>query len=255
MYGRKLPFCIAMAAFVILVIPCAVAKNITTILIVRFFGAIAGSAMIANAPGSVSDIATDKYRALAFSLWSIGPMNGPVCGPLIGGYVTEYLGWRWTNWIVVILGGVGFGMMCLIKETYAPALLRRKAARLRKESADGRYWCRYDEKKSFWPLLKLNLTRPFVMAVKEPIWYVRSLFVEISCRPFAIFVFLLSKIDIYGLAHPFHCLSKHARSNSHSVKECCTALDPPTLFFPSSLSIHLHLIYSLPYSQYLYTHI
>jgi MFS family permease len=30
-------------------------------------------------------------------------MNGPVTGPLIGGFVYEYLGWRWTNWIVVIL--------------------------------------------------------------------------------------------------------------------------------------------------------
>jgi len=37
-----------------------------------------GAAMISNAPGTVSDIVTEKYRALAFSIWSIGPMNGPV---------------------------------------------------------------------------------------------------------------------------------------------------------------------------------
>jgi hypothetical protein len=34
--------------------------------------------MIANAPGTVSDIVTEEYRALAFSIWSIGPMNGYV---------------------------------------------------------------------------------------------------------------------------------------------------------------------------------
>jgi MFS family permease len=59
--------------------------------------------MIANAPGTVSDISDEAHRALAFSIWSIGPMNGPVTGPLIGGFVYEYLGWRWTNWLVVIL--------------------------------------------------------------------------------------------------------------------------------------------------------
>ncbi len=62
-----------------------------------------GAAMIANAPGTVSDISDEAHRALAFSIWSIGPMNGPVTGPLIGGFVYEYLGWRWTNWLVVIL--------------------------------------------------------------------------------------------------------------------------------------------------------
>lgn len=36
--------------------------------------------MIANSPGTVADITNETYRALAFSIWSIGPMNGPVTG-------------------------------------------------------------------------------------------------------------------------------------------------------------------------------
>ena len=104
--------------------------------------------MIANAPGSVSDIVTDEYRALAFSIWSIGPMNGPVTGPLIGGFVAEYLGWRWTNYLVMILAGVGWLAMSSIKETYAPVILQRKAAKMRKETGDDRWWCRYDQKMS-----------------------------------------------------------------------------------------------------------
>lgn len=110
--------------------------------------ACAGAAMISNAPGTVADIVTEEYRALAFSIWSIGPMNGPVTGPLIGGFAAQYLGWRWTNWLVMIFGGVGWIMCSLIKETYGPTLLKRKAAKLRKETGDDRWWCRYDEKKS-----------------------------------------------------------------------------------------------------------
>lgn len=91
-------------------------------------------------------------------------------GPLIGGFVYQYLGWRWTNWIVLICAGVSTVFLVLMKETYAPAILRKLAAKRRKETDDDRWWCRYDEKSELWPLLKVNLSRPFVMAVTEPIW-------------------------------------------------------------------------------------
>jgi len=93
MYGRRPIYIVALALFVISVIPCAVAKNIETILIFRFIGAFCAAAMISNAPGTVNDIVDEEYRALAFSIWSIGPMNGPVIGPVVGGFVYEYLGW------------------------------------------------------------------------------------------------------------------------------------------------------------------
>jgi hypothetical protein len=67
MYGVYL---IAVACFTILIIPCALSNNLAQILVMRFFGAIAGAAMISNAPGTVSDISNDEYRALAFSIWS-----------------------------------------------------------------------------------------------------------------------------------------------------------------------------------------
>ena len=168
-YGRKPVYAIAMFFFVIFIIPAATAQSMTTIIVVRFFGAVAGSAMIANAPGTVGDIISDKYRATAFSIWSIGPMNGPVFGPVIGGFVTEYKGWRWACWVVMIAAGAALVMMIALKETYAPRLLQKKAARLRKERGDERYWSRYDVKVGFLELMKVNLSRPFVMAVKEPI--------------------------------------------------------------------------------------
>ncbi|KAF2249790.1 MFS general substrate transporter, partial [Trematosphaeria pertusa] len=169
MYGRRPVYLIAVFMFTVLIIPCALAKNLETILVVRFFGAIAGSAMISNAPGTVADIVSDDYRALAFSVWSIGPMNGPVVGPVIGGFVFQYLGWRWTNWVVMIGSGLSWFMVALIGETYAPALLRAKSAKKRKETGDDRWYSRYDDKKKFFPMLKENLVRPLEMSVKEPI--------------------------------------------------------------------------------------
>ncbi|KAF2871479.1 major facilitator superfamily domain-containing protein [Massariosphaeria phaeospora] len=169
MYGRRPVYLIAVFMFTVLIIPCGLANNLPGILITRFFGAIAGSAMIANAPGTVSDIVSEDYRALAFSIWSLGPMNGPVVGPVIGGFVFQYMGWRWTNWVVMIGAGVSWCMVFIIKETYAPAILRAKATKKRAQSGDERWYSRYDDQKDFWPLLKENLIRPLQMSVQEPI--------------------------------------------------------------------------------------
>ena len=70
----------------------------------------------------------------------------------------------------MIAAGASFAMIALVGETYAPAILRKRASKKRKETDDPRWWSRYDEKSAFWPLLKINLSRPFIMAVTEPIW-------------------------------------------------------------------------------------
>ncbi|KAI9670479.1 MAG: hypothetical protein M1817_004346 [Caeruleum heppii] len=168
-YGRRPVYIGSMVVFTIFVLPCALAKSLQEVLILRFLGALAGSVMIANAPGSLSDIVDDEHRALAFSLWSIAPMNGPVSGPIIGGFVTQDLGWRWTNWLVLIFAGVALAFVAFIPETYSPTILRKKARRIRKKTGEDFWWSRYDQKMKLWPLLRVNLSRPFVMSVTEPI--------------------------------------------------------------------------------------
>lgn len=134
--------------------------------------ALFGAALVANSAGTVVDISTEETRALVLSLWSIAPLNGPVTGPVIGGFVYQYLGWRWDSWLILILSGAATVCMVFTKETYAPVLLKAKAARLRKETGDDLWWTRYDLNISPLALIKLNLTRPFVLFVTEPIlWF------------------------------------------------------------------------------------
>ena len=118
------------------------------------------------------DISQPDFLALAMSLWGVAPLNGPVTGPIIGGFVYQYLGWRWENWIAMILGAVALALMLTLRETYAPAILKRKAARIRKEMDDPRWWCQYDQKVSSLQMLKVNLSRPFILFATEPIlWF------------------------------------------------------------------------------------
>ncbi|KAI2627833.1 polyamine transporter 3 [Hypoxylon sp. NC1633] len=172
LYGRRPVYIICMVVFTLLIIPCCLATSLAEIIVVRFFGAMFGAVMIVNSAGTVVDISTEEYRGLVLSLWSIAPLNGPVTGPVIGGFVYQYLGWRWANWLALILAGVGTLCMTTPKETYAPIILQQKAARLRKETNDERWWCRYDMKLSKMALIKINLIRPFTFSFTEPIlWF------------------------------------------------------------------------------------
>lgn len=98
---------------------------------------------------------------------------------MVGGFIYEYLGWRWTNWVVMISAGVALIMLLSFPETYAPAIMRAKAEKRRKEVDDDRWWSRYDERKKFWPLLKVNLSRPFVMTLTEPICIFWDIYIAI----------------------------------------------------------------------------
>lgn len=106
-------------------------------------------------------------------------LPGPVFGPIIGGFVTQYANWRWANWLICIWGGVACLIMASLKETYAPALLQQKAKKIRKQEGENKYWSRYDVRVGFVELMKVNLSRPFVMAVKEPICVFFNLYIGI----------------------------------------------------------------------------
>lgn len=179
LFGRQKVYLVCLLCWAVLVVPSGVAKNFETILISRYFCAFFGAVMIANSPGTVVDLAHPDYLAFTLSMWSIAPMNAPSTGGIIGGFVFQFLGWRWSNWIILIGGGAAICMMATCKETYGPVILRRKAARLRKETDDPRWWCQYDSRSSTWSVLKTNLSRPFILAATEPILWFMNIWVSL----------------------------------------------------------------------------
>ncbi|KAJ6020573.1 hypothetical protein N7540_006077 [Penicillium herquei] len=180
MYGRRPIYFVSLGFFTVLTIPVALARNIETILICRFFSAFFGSAMMSNSPGSVNDVISEDHRPMAFGFWSIGPANGPVLGSIIGGFVYQYLGWRWTNWIIVIMGGLAFFLLAFIKETYTPLLLRKRAQKRRQDTNDSRWWSSHDNHLPFSTFCRINISRPVMMMITEPICIFWDSYVAIS---------------------------------------------------------------------------
>ncbi|CZT18535.1 probable fluconazole resistance protein [Ramularia collo-cygni] len=182
LYGRKTPLFIGYAIFAIFQIPVAVAQNLQTIFVCRFFGGFFASAPLAIIGGSLADFFDPVNRGVALCLFGSATFIGPTLGPIMGGFITmSYLGWRWTQWITLIMaalfGTIGF---IVIPETYAPVLLQRKAKKLRYETKNWALRAPADEKKvDMQEIAEKYILRPFKMLALEPILVLITLYMAL----------------------------------------------------------------------------
>lgn len=76
-YGRRPIYLVGYAMFTIWLIPSAVARNIQTMLIARFFDGLGGSAFLSVAGGTTGDMFTREQLAAPMMIFSAAPFLGP----------------------------------------------------------------------------------------------------------------------------------------------------------------------------------
>ena len=176
-----MPLFVGYAIFAIFQIPVAVAQNIETILLGRFFGGFAASAPLAVVGGALSDLWDPIDRSYGVCIFAAGAFNGPVAGPIMGGFVTQsYLGWRWTAWLTLIMASL-FGIIGLfvIPETSAPKILQSRAKELRYQTKNWALHAKADEHRlDANTLLSVYLVRPFKMFFEEPILFLMTAYLS-----------------------------------------------------------------------------
>ncbi|RMY75434.1 hypothetical protein D0862_13931 [Hortaea werneckii] len=139
-YGRRIIYLCAFGMYFVWLIPCAVAQNIQTMLVVRFFDGLAGSAFLSVAGGTVGDMFTKDKLSAPMVVYTASPFVGPQVGPVVGGFINQFADWQWSFWVLLIWAGVMWTLIFFfVPETYAPVLLRQKAVMLRKETGDDRW--------------------------------------------------------------------------------------------------------------------
>ncbi len=162
---------------------CALAPNIGLLIFFRFLAGIGGSGCLTLGAGVIADLFVVEERGLATSIWSLGPLFGPVVGPICGGFIAQQAGWRWVFWVLLITSGVTtLGIELLNKETYARVLIRWKTKRLSKEldRPDLISWYDRDtEPISAGRALAHGLHRPMQMLFKSSIVFVLSTYMAI----------------------------------------------------------------------------
>lgn len=146
-------------------LPVALAQNIWTIMICRFFSGAFGSSAMAVTGGALTDVwSTAVSRGIAIDVFVATGFIGPVIGPIAGNFITySSLGWRWTMWITAIFAYT-FGIFAFfaLPETYAPVLLTAKAARLRHETKNWAIHSKLDEDRTdLASFARIYLVRPW----------------------------------------------------------------------------------------------
>lgn len=149
---------------------CGLAPNFATIIVGRFLGGLS-SAGGSVTLGMVADMweADDQQYAVAFIVLS--SVGGSALGPIVGGFIQQYLSWRWNFWIQLIFGGAVQAVhFFFVPETRATVLLDREAKR-RRRAGETNIWGPNElnehrlEKKE---IIKV-WARPFEMFIREPI--------------------------------------------------------------------------------------
>ncbi|KOC10229.1 bicyclomycin resistance protein [Aspergillus flavus AF70] len=134
-YGRRPIYLVAWSMFLIWTIPSAVAKNVQTIIVSRYFNGFTGGTFLSVAGGTAGDVFSRNQIQAPMALVSSVPFIGPSLGPVLGGFINSHLDWRWTYYIMIIWSAVL--LVCMIffaPETYHPIILRAKAKALRQEN-------------------------------------------------------------------------------------------------------------------------
>ncbi|KAF5007706.1 hypothetical protein FDECE_5954 [Fusarium decemcellulare] len=177
-YGRRPIYLVSWVLFLVWNIPSAVAQNIETMIIARFFAGFAGSTFLSVAGGTVGDVFAREQIQKPMSFVSLAPFAGPALGPLLGGFINYYTDWRWTFYVMLIWSAILMvSIVFLAPETYHPILLRAKARKLRQETGDDRYWAPMEKMtQSVSTTIKLSLLRPFQLLFLEPMCLCLDLF-------------------------------------------------------------------------------
>ena len=177
-YGRLPVYHIANLVFVAFIIGNALSTNVAQFIVFRFISGCAGSVPMALGGGSIADLTLLPKRGLAMTLFSLGPLTGPVIGPLIGGFIAANRGWRWTFWVLAIVGGAaGVAALALLRETHPKILLERKTARLRVETGNAQLRSKLTLPYTPSQALARALLRPTMLLIRSPIVLVLSLYV------------------------------------------------------------------------------
>ncbi|KAF2017002.1 MFS general substrate transporter [Aaosphaeria arxii CBS 175.79] len=137
--GRNIPYVGALAIFVVISVPTALAQNFAALLVLRFLQGFFGSPVLSTGGASLTDICNTYQKPYYLYSWAIFSLAGPSLGTIIAGYSVPILGWRWSLWEIVIAVGPGLLFCLFLPESSATNILHRRARRLRKVMGDATY--------------------------------------------------------------------------------------------------------------------
>ena len=116
-YGRKGYFVFSLVGFTVSSVLCGLSTNLGTLIAARVLQGLAGGGLLAKAQSITFEAFVPEERGAAQAIFGLGVIAGPALGPVLGGWLTDNLGWRWIFFI-----NVPFGVLAVLAcTTFLPA--------------------------------------------------------------------------------------------------------------------------------------
>lgn len=104
LFGRRALLLPGLAVFIIASILCAMSQNLGQLIAARALQGIGGGGLMSMAQAAIADVVSPRergrYQGYMASVWGIAS----IAGPIVGGWVTDHLTWRWIFWANVPVG-------------------------------------------------------------------------------------------------------------------------------------------------------
>ncbi len=103
-FGQIRSFYIAVFVFTLTSWLCASASSFNELLIFRALQGMSGGLLIPYSQSIILRIYPVEEHGKALGLWGLTSAVGPVAGPILGGLITDHLGWPWIFYINIPIG-------------------------------------------------------------------------------------------------------------------------------------------------------
>ncbi|KAI0966662.1 major facilitator superfamily domain-containing protein [Xylaria arbuscula] len=173
LYGRKVVLHASNVWFLAWNIACGFANTKEILIASRFLAGFGASAIYSLGGGVLGDLWRPQERGRSLGVYLLIPLLGAAVGPILGGFIAEYTTWRWMFWATSIFQGVMIAVSFdVFRETFGPLILNKRAARLRKETGNERYYTQYQRlngEKSVARIAVQALSRPLRLLAFHPL--------------------------------------------------------------------------------------
>ncbi|MCG9697681.1 DHA2 family efflux MFS transporter permease subunit [Shewanella sp. Isolate11] len=116
--GRRRLFLYSVIGFTFASVLCGAAQSLDQIILFRLLQGIFGASLVPLSQSVLLDTYPPEKHGSAMAMWGVGVMVGPILGPSLGGWLTEYYNWRWVFYINVPFGILAWmGIAAFVKET------------------------------------------------------------------------------------------------------------------------------------------
>jgi len=117
-FGRKRLFMWSVVGFTVTSMLCGTAQSLTQIVLYRLAQGVFGACLVPLSQAVLLDTYPREQHGSAMALWGVGVMVGPILGPSLGGWLTEYYNWRWVFYINLPFGLLAWlGLAAFVRET------------------------------------------------------------------------------------------------------------------------------------------